>query len=212
MLKTLLCCLTVLFSTLTIAQNDFEKEIDSISTELDATSFLEHNKSTKGKFITFNREKHNTKLADDLFKLSTGGKKVYKTEMYKTYYKVIEKVETPHYRISCIYFNGKEKSLEEITQLRKDIIAKFNTGFPFKNLAKRYSMDRNANRGGDLGWLAKGEMYTEFEDQIINSNYTVGDIFTVDVTSQQWYYVVLKTHDTKMIEEIKVLKVTEPIK
>ena len=132
--------------------------------------------------------------------------------MDKTHYKVIDKIEIPYYRISYIYLNGKEKSLDEINTLRQEIIEKYNDGFPFSNLAKRYSMDSSAKRGGDLGWFTKGDMLEDFENQVINNNYSVNEIFTVDVPANDWYYAVLKTHDTKMIEEIKVLKISEPLK
>lgn len=212
MFKTSIYCLIILFYSQVIAQNDFEIELDSISTELEATNYLKNNTSKKGKLIIFNREKHNTTLADGLFNLSIGGKKVYKTDLENTYYKVIEKTKIPYFRISYIYLDGSKTSKEEIHDLRQKIFSKYNEGIPFNELARLYSMDSNAKRGGDLGWFTHGDTGTEFENAVINSANSVGDIFTVDITEKQWYYVVLKTHDTKMIEEIKVLKLTEPHK
>ncbi len=208
MLKPLLIVLLI-FPISILAQNSFESDLDSISTTSDATKFIENYKSIKGKLITFNKEKHNTQLADDIFKLGKGGKKVYKTDISKTYYKVIEKYKVPHHRVSYIYFDGKQKSLVEINALRKSIISKYNECYRFKDLAKYYSMDRNATRGGDLGWFAEGKMHKDFETPIISGNYNIDDIFTIDVTEQQKYYVVLKTHNTKMIDEVKVLKLIE---
>ena len=193
-------------------KEDLKKLLDSIQSETDATTFINNNKSFKGKVIVFNKEKHNTRLANDLFKLRNGGKKVYKTDIDKTYYKVIDKIQIPHYRVSYIYIDGSETSMEEITKLRREIIKKYKAGYRFEELAKRYSMDNSAKRGGDLGWFTKGDMVEEFESEIINGNHYVDDIFTIDVSSKQWYYVVLKTYNTKMIEEIKVLKVTQPVK
>lgn len=193
------------------AQTDFETQLDSIQDETQATSFIEANKSKKGQIITFNKEKHNTTFAQDLFKLGNGGKKVFKTDVEQTYYKVIEKNDVPHYRVSYIFLDGSKKSMEEITKSRAEIISKYKEGFQFKDLAKRYSMDENANRGGDLGWFRTGDLHPGFENAIVNNSYAVDDIFEVDVVEKQWYYVVLKTYDTKLIEEIKVLKVTEPL-
>ena len=62
-----------------------------------------------------------------------------------------------------------------------------------------------------MGWFAKGEMDPEFENQVVNSYHKVGDIFQVYIPSRESYYVVLKTFDSLMIEEIKVLKIVEPI-
>lgn len=204
---SLICVLSISIN----AQTKFETQLDSIQDESQATAFIESNKSNKGQIITFNKEKHNTTLAKDLFKLGNGGKKVFKTDVEQTYYKVIQKNEVPHYRVSYIFLDGSKKSLEEISKLRTDIISKYKEGFQFKDLAKRYSMDDNANRGGDLGWFRIGDLHPEFESAIVNNSSVVDDIFEVDVAEKQWYYVVLKTHDTKMIEEIKVLKVTEPL-
>jgi parvulin-like peptidyl-prolyl isomerase len=129
----------------------------------------------------------------------------------KTYYKLIERTQVLHHRVSYIILDGEKKSLQEISTLRNDIISKYRQGVPFEDLAKRYSMDMNAKRGGDSGWLANGDMTPEFENQVANSHYKVGDIFTVDIPSRKWYYVVLKTYDNMMIEELNVLKIIEPI-
>jgi parvulin-like peptidyl-prolyl isomerase len=211
MFKIISLFLALLSISTLSAQTAFEKQLDSIQDETQATLFIESNKSNKGQIITFNKEKHNTTLAQDLFKLSNGGKKVFKTDVEQTYYKVIEKNEVPHFRVSYIFLDGSKKSMEEITKSRADIISKYKEGFQFKDLAKRYSMDENANRGGDLGWFRTGDLHPGFENTIVNNSYAVDDIFEVDVAEKQWYYVVLKTHETKLIEEIKVLKVTEPI-
>ncbi|MCB0447615.1 MAG: peptidylprolyl isomerase, partial [Gelidibacter sp.] len=134
-----------------------------------------------------------------------------KSDVDKTYYKIIDKHEIPYYRVSYVYLDGTKKTNEEIDDIRQRIIKKYNEGFQFKDLAKMYSMDENANRGGDLGWFTHGDMVPEFEEAVVNAPNSVGDIFTVDILERHWHYVVLKTHDTKLIEEIKVLKVTETI-
>lgn len=212
MLKNILLVIVCLTSTLCVSQNDFVSEIDSIQTLDEAKIFVKKNKSLKGKVITFNKEKHHTKISDELFKLGKGSKKVYKAGITKTHYKVIDKNEIPYQRLSYIFLDGKQKSIEEINILRKNIIAKFRDGFRFEDLAKHYSMDASAKRGGDLGWVTEGDLHPDFEAAVLSSPSEVNDIFTVDIPKQQWYYVILKTEDTKYIEEIKVLKVTEPVK
>ena len=56
-------------NTLSFAQNDFESELDSIQT-LDEAKILRSRKinHVKGKVITFNKEKHHTRIADELFR------------------------------------------------------------------------------------------------------------------------------------------------
>lgn len=209
--KIKLTIISILLFSIGFAQEQIETKLDSITTEAQASEFIEQHKSFKGKVVTFNKEKHQTRLSDDLFELGHGGKKVYETEMEKTHYKLIERHDVLHHRVSYIFFDGDKKTSQEISTLRNHIISKFKQGVPFENLAKRYSKDMNAKRGGDSGWFAKGEMVDEFENQVINGHFKVGDIFTIDVPSKNSYYVVLKTYDKKMIEEIKVLKIVEPI-
>ena len=76
MLKNLLTAFLILLSCIAVSQNNFESQLDSIQDETQATKFIETNKSYKGQIITFNKEKHKTPLADDLFALGRGGKKL----------------------------------------------------------------------------------------------------------------------------------------
>ena len=209
--KIILVSIFILLNHNVFAQDQIETELDSITTESEAHHFIELYKSVNGKLITFNKEKHHSKIADDLFELGKGGKKVYDSEYDKTIYKLIDRNEVLHHRVSYIFFDAKKKPLQEINALRNDIISKFNKGITFEDLAKQYSMDINGKRGGDSGWFAKGEMIPEFEKQVISNTHVIGSIFKIDVPSKKWYYVVLKTYDKKMIDEIKVLKIVEPI-
>ncbi|HEY5974081.1 MAG TPA: peptidylprolyl isomerase [Geobacteraceae bacterium] len=45
----------------------------------------------------------------------------------------------------------------------QDILAKLKSGGNFEELAKKYSTDGAAAKGGDLGWFGKGSMIPEFE-------------------------------------------------
>ena len=209
--KIKLTIISILLYLIGFSQDQYETKLDSITTEAQASEFIERHKSAQGKLIVFNKEKHNTRLANDLFELGKGGKKVYESELNKTYYKLIDTENVLHYRVSYIFLDGNKKPLQDISIVRNDIISKYKKGISFKDLAKRYSMDINNKRGGDSGWFSSGEMMPEFENEIISDQHTIGDIFTIDVTSRNSYYVVLKTYDKKMIEEIKVLKIVEPI-
>jgi hypothetical protein len=105
--------------------------------------------------------------------------------------------------------DGKKLSHSEIDGLRQNIMSQYKDGVPFEYLAKKYSMDGNAKRGGDLGWFSKGKMHPIFEDTIINNSANVNDLYMVNIEDRQWYYVVLKTFEPMNIKEIKVLKVVE---
>ncbi|WP_299336741.1 peptidylprolyl isomerase [uncultured Psychroserpens sp.] len=210
MLKVLLSSMLFLFSLIATAQDDFEKSLDSIQTLDDVNLFFEKNKTAKGKVIVFNEEKHKTKMASDILKMRVGAKKYFKDAPQKTFYKVIEKYEIPYYRASCVYLDGNKMTTDEINKIRKSVISKYNQGYRFTDLAKLYSMDHTAKQGGDLGWFTYGDLHPELEKQILDGTYSVNDIFTVDIPEKKAYYVVLMTQGKKLIEEAKVLKVTEP--
>ena len=207
MFKKLLILVLVNTSLFLSAQTAIEKELKILETPEQAENYLKTKKSKKNKLITFNEEKHNTILAKELFKLGVGGTKIKDQEFEKTFYKVIKKRKNIYNRVSYIYLDGSKYSLEDINTLRDKIITKFNNGASFNFLAKQYSMDEKANKGGDLGWYLKGEMHTDFENEI--ANHSLNDIFTIDIPETNWYYVVLKTHDPKKIVEVDVLKIVE---
>lgn len=209
MLKYSLLVISLLLSFNMLAQRKFQKELDSVTTIERAQRFINSKNGKKNKIITFNEEKHKTKLTQELLKLSNGGHKVIKKEGENIHYKILEKNEIIYYRVSYILLDGKEFSISSIEKLRPQIIAKHERGVSFKDLALQYSMDNNKKRGGDSGWFTYGDMLPEFEQQVMNDEHQKDDIFTVNVESNQWYYVVKKTHDKKSITEIKVLKVVE---
>ena len=186
---------------LIIGQNKFETELDSIISSEDAKTFIKANKDFKGKVIVFNKEKHKTILAEELFKLSKGGKKVVKSEYNNTYYKVLDKQKIPHNRVSYIFLDGKELTLSEINSKRSKIIALYKKGHKFKDLAKLYSMDKNASRGGDLGWFEDGKMHSDFENAVKSHN--IKEIFTLNIEERNWYYVILKTFESKKLKRLR---------
>ncbi len=46
----------------------------------------------------------------------------------------------------------------------QDVLAQLKKGASFEDLAKKYSTDASAAKGGDLGWFAKGSMVPDFEN------------------------------------------------
>lgn len=190
-------------------QNLVETEIDSIASFEQAQNFTKTYNTAS--VVTFNKEKHNTLLANELFTKGLGGKKVYENDVEKIIYKVVERNEIPFYRVSYIYFDGSQLSRNDIDKKRQAIIAQYKSGIPFSDLANQFSMDQNAKRGGDLGWITHGDVVQEFEDAIVNQQ-ELNDIYTLDLPERNWYYVILPTHAPKMIEEIKVLKFTQALR
>ena len=189
------------------AQEEYiNQELDSVLNLNQAERYLKSHPQKGNEIITFNEENHKTNMVRDLF---SRGRITVESELYNTHYKVVERNSIPHYRASYIYLDGSKMNKSEINIVRKKIIKKFNGGTPFNQLAQQYSMDNNANKGGDLGWFTEGTYYQKFEDAIINNN-RVNDIFTLDIDEKNWYYVILKTYDVKEIREVKALKIVTP--
>ena len=207
--KPLLFLFFISLTSILSAQTSTEKELTLIETPEQIESYLESKHSKKNKLITFNKEKHKTILAKSLFKLNVGGTKTTENEFEKTYYKVVKKSAKTYYRLAYIYLDGNKYDATNINALRESIINKYKNGAPFDFLAKQYSMDGNAKKGGDLGWFTKGDMHPDFETEVFSNNHNLNDIFTVDIPSKKWYYVVLNTHQPKNISEIEVLKIVE---
>lgn len=205
----LLLLLTVSFST--YSQKGTKKELATIETVEQAQNYIDSKKSKKNKIIVFNEEKHKTRLAKTLLHTAKGATEIVRSEFTKTHYKVIEKLNEPHYRVSYIFFDERKLDIEKIYELRKTILNKYETGIRFEDLAKRYSMADNALIGGDSGWLKTGEMPKEVEDETTNLSHQINDIYTVSVPSNNGYYIIIKTHRIRKIKEVKVLKVNESI-
>ncbi|SFJ65022.1 peptidylprolyl isomerase [Olleya namhaensis] len=206
-MKFLLYLTICLLSVSTFAQRALKKELDTITTVAQAEKFLETKKSRKNKILIFNEEKHKTKLATKLLSTSVGSTEVVKTEFNVTHYKVVDRTDDRHYRLSYIYFDGNKIEASKIVEYKNNILKSYEDGVRFDDLAKRYSMDRNAKRGGDSGWLKEGSMPIEVENEAFNLDHKLGEIYTVRIPEPNGFYVILKTERIKKIKEIKVLKV-----
>jgi len=102
-------------------------------------------------------------------------------------------------RVSYIFLDGSKLSSKVISEIRYEILTYFASGENFYDLANEYTMD--GNKDGDLGWFEEGMMVKDFETAI--KAHKKGDIFTIDIPENKWYYVVLKTFDD--IERVKFI-------
>jgi peptidyl-prolyl cis-trans isomerase D len=77
-------------------------------------------------------------------------------------YRVPDRVKVSH-----ILFKTTEKSpadVAKIKQTAQDVLSQIQKGGDFAELAKKYSEDTTASKGGDLGWVVRGQTVKEFED------------------------------------------------
>ena len=203
--------LLLLIPLFSFSQESFEKQLDSISSSEEATAFLKENKPNKGKLFTFNKVKHKTRLADELFNMPKGGKKVIRTDFKKTFYKVIDKDEVNYTKFRIILFNAANSSNEDAIDRRNKILSQYVQGYSFKDLAKHNSYGPTAKMGGDTGWIKAGEISEAFDNIAFKESHPIDEAFMVDDIENKIYYLVLKTDNTTPIEEITVLKFTEDI-
>ncbi|WP_299122680.1 peptidylprolyl isomerase [uncultured Winogradskyella sp.] len=192
-------------------QNNLAKQLDSITTKKDADTFLKTHKPEDGKIYIYNKEKHKTKIATSLFKLSEGGKKVIKNDFKKTYYKVIDKSKVDHCKFNIIVLDGEMTSNQSAKVIRNKVLSQYNEGYKFEDLAKQHSSGPTAKTGGDTGWIKLGDISDTFDEQAFNQNRAIDEVFTVDDSKNKKYYIVVKTKDKTPIEEITVLKFTEDL-
>lgn len=211
MKQYLLICIFALHSIFMLSQTSTEETLATIKNEAQAKQFIKDKHTFDSKVFTFNQEKHKSLLAKALFELEKGQVKVEKNQYEKTLYKILDKTKNSYYRVSYICLDGSIYSLQSIKELRKTLLLKYDNNVPFSELANQYSMDNNANKGGDTGWFTLGNMNPDFESAITNGQHALNTIYTVDVPSKNWYYLVLQTHEPKEITEIEVLKIVEPI-
>lgn len=183
-----------------------KNDLSSITTVESAKQFIKDRPDLKCKIYTYNQEKHINELSKKLFELKEQNTLVVEQKHDKALYKIIAIEPIQHYRASYIFFDGKKKNPEEIKFLRKELEIQLRNGKEFKDLAGNHSMDRNASRGGDLGWFTNDYMFPEFIEAL--DEHDINDVFFLDLEEKKRYYLIKKTEAPKEIKLLTVIKVT----
>lgn len=87
---------------------------------------------------------------------------------------------------------------EELRTKAQKVLQEVKNGADFAALAKQYSEDSSGERGGDLGWLGKGEMVPEFEQAVFALK---KDEVYPSVVETIYGYHIVKLNDKKMEKE-----------
>ncbi len=131
------------------------------------------------------------------------------TDINNYYTNNIKKFSTPERRKArhILILSKSSDTPEQIAEKRKkinDILTKAKAGEDFAELAKKYSEDGLASRGGDLGFFSRGQMVKPFEDATFSLN--EGGISGV-VKTQFGFHIIkvdkIEPARIKPIDEVK---------
>jgi hypothetical protein len=191
----LVCC----FSFGQITNN----ALSEIKTVAQAEAFIEANPKADAKLLTIESRKDTAKNLLPAYSQKVGSTFSSGDDLCK----ILEVDSGLSFRVSYVYLSGEQLSKNKIDVLRQEIITKYKSGSSFIELAQKYTMD--GNNTGDTNWFTEEMMVKEFEQAV--RNHKKNEIFTVDVPSQNWYYVVLKTHDDTFLKKVTVFKVKQTV-
>ena len=109
--------------------------------------------------------------------------------------------------VSHILFKTIGKTDAEVAEIKKkaeDVLEKAKHGAKFADLAKQYSEDTTKDKGGDLGWIVRGQTVPEFEAAAFSL--PKGSIS--DLVKTQYGFHIIQVNDrqtarTQTLDEVK---------
>lgn len=118
-------------------------------------------------------------------------------------YRVENRVHAEHILFKTVGMTDAE--IAEVKKKAEDVLAKAKKGANFEDLAKQYSEDDASKvKGGDLGWIVKGQTVQEFE----NAAFSLPKGAISDLVKTQYGFHIIKVIDhenahTKTLDEVK---------
>ncbi|MBS7328502.1 MAG: peptidylprolyl isomerase [Oxalobacter sp.] len=103
----------------------------------------------------------------------------------------IQQIHARHILIKVNQLVSADEARHKLVDLKQRII---NNSATFEELAKTYSNDTSANRGGDLGWIYPGDTVPEFEKAMMALN--IGEIS--DPVETQFGFHLIQVLEKKM--------------
>ncbi len=199
-MKLTLVLLMALMSASLVAQQTVTEKFQKITTMEQAQDYIKANPELKPAILELSYGKDSALIDKRLLRQNKGD--VFSVG-YVTY-KVIDVKESVMFRASYIFLDGGSLTKQEIDSLKKLIVQKANAGEPWDKLSDKYTMDGNKTHG-DTDWFYGPYSFPE-EFQNAVQKQKVGDIFFVEVSDKQWYYIVKKTYADQITKDIKVLR------
>ncbi len=164
-----------------------------------ARKLIETYQGSGAKLFDIYSNKDTSDITMLLFDKSVG----YTFKLDKYSFKIVDTAAFLEFRASYIYLDGNQLTKAQIDSLRSLIISRYKKGDFFYNLVQEYSMDGSGS--GDVGWFPEGMMVKSYETAV--KEHVRGDIFTVDTPENNWYHVVLKTEDNRLVKKRTILKI-----
>jgi preprotein translocase subunit SecD len=117
--------------------------------------------------------------------------------------KAIEMIgETPYLEFMELADSQEETSDQGVIEKAQEILERARNQEDFSELAREYSQDPGSReKGGDLGWFAKGDMVPEFEEAAFKLK--KDEISSELVETSFGYHVIKKTEDENEKGEIR---------
>jgi parvulin-like peptidyl-prolyl isomerase len=204
---SLIVCFVFLTPRLAEAQSlqKIRADLAAIETPEQADMYMMNAPAVKGTVLNLDAIRDTTRIDRILLESNVGDVNEFELDDDTTVlvYKTVAKTATQSYRVQYIFLDNKKLSKEKIDSLRKMILKRVAAGENFAQLASEYSMDSNSRKGGDLGWFSEGMMHRQFEEAVREKK--TGEVFMVDIPSNQWYYVVRNSHAPRFDKQVTVL-------
>jgi len=202
-MKNYLIIMGLLFTAPVFGQASAQQLLASVENPHDADIFAMHHSQLQPDILSLTSGYDTAALHQQLFKMKKGDVVTNKDRSYK----ILEDTTEYAFQASYIYLDGSRLSQAAIDSIRTLILKRYKAGVSFETLADKYTMDHNPDHGA-LHPFAAVMMVKEFETGV--RQHVKGDIFTIDVPGNQWYYVVKKTADDKVTRTITVLSIITP--
>ena len=114
--------------------------------------------------------------------------------------RVVARKKINIYNAGYIYLNTNEISDDEIKSITDTIMKNLKEGISFKDLSRKYSMDKNPNAAEMI--FSEGQMVPGFEKAV--KEHSKGDVFIVETPEEGWYHIVKKNEENKFVNAITV--------
>lgn len=132
--------------------------------------------------------------------------KAYYDDHYNEYHQ--EKMVKARHILFRLPVDASEKEAEQIRARAQEVLQKARSGEDFAELARKYSEDPTASRGGDLGYFRKGDMVPEFSDTAFALE--PGQIS--DIVRTRYGFHIIKVEDVRPERQMSFEEVKEEIR